>query len=348
MYRLSSSEFEMHPFFEITPDLVCIASKEGFFRKVNYSVVNKLEYTEQELFARPIASFIHPEDKELTARKRTDLINGTPLVNFQNRYVTKNEGIVWLDWTSIYLPDREIVFAIAKDVTERKKVEKEIEEKYRKFKSLTTHFKTSIEKERKYLAIELHEELAQLASVVKMDIDWLSINTPDLPAASKSRMDHALGVSELLINAIRRISYSISPNMLDDLGLNETLKWLCEEFAILNGIPCLFHSTYNTEHLTHEIQLDLFRICQESLTNVMYHAEANKVEINIAPVGDKVCLSISDDGKGFEINKQKKTSGLTGMRKRAVSINGELIIKSEIGKGTEVCFTIAPQLVDQD
>jgi PAS domain S-box-containing protein len=340
MASLSDSEFKMFPFFDMTPDLVCIAGKDGFFKKVNQSVINKLEYTEEELFANPISTFIHPADKDSTSRKRKDLLTGKALINFQNRYVTKNDKIIWLDWTSIYLADKEIVFAIAKDVTERKEAEKEIEEKYIKFKSLATHFKSSLEKDRKYLATELHEELAQLASVVKMDIDWISNNVPDLSVSSKNRIDHALAVSEILINAIRRISYSISPNMLHDLGLNETLKWLCEEFAILNGIPCEFESTYDPAHLTAEIQLDLFRICQESLSNVMYHAEANTVKINIEPVDDKICLSIADDGKGFEIGQQTETSGLTNMRERAVSINGQLTITSEIGKGTKVCFKI--------
>jgi PAS domain S-box-containing protein len=348
MASLSNSELEMFHFFEMTPDLVCIAGKDGFFKKVNRSVINKFEYTEAELFARPIFSFMHPEDRDATGRKRTELLNGSALINFQNRYITKRNKIIWLDWTSIYLPEKEVVFAIAKDVTERKQKEKEIEEKYKKFKGLAAHFKTSIEKDKKYLAIELHEELAQLAAVVKMDIDWINNNTPVPSATFKRRIDHALVVSNLLVTTIRRISYSISPNMLDDFGLYETLKWLCDEFTILNGIPCLLESTYDTENLPHEIQLDFFRICQESLNNVRQHAQAGMVKINIDKIGDKICLSITDDGQGFEIEQQKQTAGLTSMRERAHSINGQLTIKTEIGRGTEVCFTIAHQVEDRD
>jgi len=343
MADFAPAEFEWTPFFDMTPDLVCIAGKDGYFRKINPAVIEKLEYTERELFAQPISTFIHPEDKRLTGRKRKELLNGTPLINFQNRYVSKKGKIIWLHWTSIYFPDKEIVFAIAKDVTERKEMEKGIEEKYKKFKSLATHFKHSIEKDRKYLAVELHEELAQLASVVKMDIDWLCNNIPDLSGTAKSRMEHTAAVTQLLITTIRRISFSISPNMLDDIGLNETLKWLCKEFAILNGIPCLFESSYNEKDLPHEVKLDFFRICQESLSNIMYHAQATKARITIKAIDDQLQLCIIDNGKGFNVNEKRQASGLNNMKERAASINGQLLIKTAIGKGTKICVTVPRQ-----
>src|SRR3989440_6281543 len=163
---MKDPEFEMFTFFEMTPDLVCIAGKDGYFRKVNPAVINKLGYTQEELFSKPISSFIHSEDKDVTQRKRAKLLLGKTLMNFENRYVTKTGEIVWLAWTSIYFPDKEIVFAIAKDISERKQIERDIEEKYKKFKSLASHFKSSLEENQKYLASELHDELAQLAGVV--------------------------------------------------------------------------------------------------------------------------------------------------------------------------------------
>jgi PAS domain S-box-containing protein len=332
----------------MTPDMVCIASREGYFKKVNQSVIRKLEYTQEELFSRPIHTFIHEEDKEETARTRVELINGKPLINFQNRYISKTGKIVWMDWTSIYFPDVEVVFAIAKDVTERKEMERELVDKYREFKSLATHFKSSMERDRKHLAVELHEELAQLASVVKMDIDWLHEHSTDQTAASKKTMEHALGVSEMLIKALRRISYSISPNMLYDVGLDDTLKWLCDEFSIVNGMPCFYDCHCDTTALSQEIQVDIFRICQESLSNVMYHAEASEVRIKIEIRGTSLFLTITDDGKGFEIDEEDEASGLSSLKKRAASINGTLDIYSEIGKGTKIIFMIEQAGIQHD
>lgn len=341
MPELQNSEFELFSFFEMTPDLVCIADKAGFFKKVNPAVIRKLGYTEEELFSRSIASFIYHEDKESTSEQRRELLKGKALVNFENRYITKSGKIIWLEWSSVYFPDKEVVFAIAKDVTTRKEIQKEVDEKYKNLKSLASHFKSSIEEDRKYLAAELHEELAQLASVVKMDVDWLNTNEPGLSDLSKNRMEHALVVSDLLINTIRRMSFAISPNMLNDLGLNATVSWQCREFSSLNGIRCVFESNYDEMSLTSEIEVDFFRICQEALINIMYHAEASNVKISIKDGGDKITLSIIDDGKGFDVSRAPQTSGLTSMKKRALSINGQLTIQSDTGKGTGIYVTVA-------
>ncbi len=341
MVNVGNGEIEMIDFFELTPDLVCIAGKDGYFRKVNPAVINLLGYTREELFAQPISSFIHPDDLQMTSRERKKLLNGRALINFQNRYVSKNGKISWLDWTSVYLPDKEIVFAIAKDVTDRKKAEQEIEEKYKRFKSLATHFKVSLERDKKYLAIELHEELAQLASVVKMDMDWIKSHEKSLSSSTESRLDHALVISDLLINTIRRISFSISPGMLDDLGLNATLDWHCKEFSLLTGISCQYKYNYDESELTKEIKLDFFRVCQEALTNIMYHAQAKKVQIKIEEADNRIFLLIIDNGQGFDASKQMDKPGLKGIRERAASINGHLTIKSAKGKGTQVSVSIA-------
>lgn len=341
MSSQGSAEFELFAFFEMTPDLVCIAGKDGFFRNVNRAVIEKLGYTREELFASPIAAFIHPEDQERTGRRRSELLEGKPLMNFENRYVTKKGEIVWLHWTSVYFPEKEVVFAIAKDVTERKRMEKEVEEKYIKFQSLATYFKSSLEKDKKHLATELHEELAQLASAVKIDISWLGNHIPSLDSTSKGRLEHAQASLDLLINSIRRISFEVSPTMLDDLGLNETLQWLCEEFTLLSGIPCYFESTFNYEYLTQELRLDLFRICQGALSNVMEHADASRVIIKMEPEDNQLCLSIIDDGKGFDPKQLNSTPGLTGMRERAISVNGQLSVESKPGEGTCIRFTVA-------
>lgn len=340
MSQLKTTEFEMFDLFELTPDLVCIAGKDGFLKKVNPAVIQKLGYSADELYARPVASFIYPEDRDTTGQARSKLLSGEALLNFQNRYVRKDGSVVWLEWTSIYIADKEIVFAIAKDITEKKLQEKEIGEKYKKFKSLATHFKKSNEEDKKFLAVELHEELAQLATVVKMDIHWLKDSLTDISSAFTNRMEHALVIAELLINTIRRISFSTSPGMLDDLGLKEVLTWQCSEFSVLNGISCRFESDYDESVLTNEIKLDFFRVCQESLSNIMYHAEATNVVISIKEVNSKISLSITDDGKGFEPDQHKYSSGLTRIRERTTSINGELTIQSEPGKGTTICVCI--------
>lgn len=338
---LKEPGFKLSTFFEMTPDLVCVAGRDGFFKKVNRAVIETFGYSEQELMTRPISFFMHPEDRELTLHKRSELLDGKALMNFQNRYLTKQGAIIWLHWTSIYLDDSEVVFAIAKNITEQKKIELDIEAKYKKFKGLAAHFKTSMEEDRKYLARELHEELAQLASVLKMDIEWVRNHSPELSPSSKDRVDHASVISQMLITTIRRLSFYISPNMLEHIGLTATLEWYCREFSILTGITCRFESEFNEKGLTEEIRIDLFRICQEALMNTLNHAQASHVTVRVEDLGRQLQLTVMDDGLGFDVKKEQRKPGMTRMRERAASINAQLSIGSVPGKGTTITVGIA-------
>ena len=334
------AELEMFSFFELIPDLVCIANREGYFKKVNQAVINTLGYTKEELMALPISHFIHPADQEVTGSRRAELLEGKTLINFDNRYVTKSGDTIWLHWTSIFIPESQIVFAIAKDITLRKQKEKEIVEKSIRFASLASHFKGKMENDNRNLATELHEELAQLATVAKINLNWLKEHCETGTAEHETKIDNTLSILDKLIDSIRRLSFAISPEMLESIGLNETLNWLCEEFSQLNDIPCYFESTCADEELPKEIQLDFFRICQESLSNVMYHAKASSVWVKLDSSEDRISLHITDNGKGFHPDQGDASSGINNMRKRADSVNGQLVIHSEIGKGTRVAIDI--------
>jgi PAS domain S-box-containing protein len=343
MQSLIKTDLDSFTLFEMTPDLVCIAGKDGYFKKVNQAVLQKFEYSETELFSQPISSFMHPDDMELTASKRAELLSGKALVNFQNRYITKSGNFIWLQWTSVYIPDKEIVFAIAKDVTEKKLVEIATEEKYLKYKNLATHFKNKIEKDRKYFAVELHEELAQLATAIKLDIESIGENTPDASNPVKEKIKNVTVISRMLIDTIKRIAFSVSPYVLEDLGLSEALQWSCKEFAILNNISCHFEGLFDEADLNHEMKMDFFRVCQESMSNIMHHSDATAVTVSIADKDNRIYLHITDKGKGFDLLQQKQTPGLTIMRELASSIDAELTIQSEKGKGTTVSISIAKQ-----
>ncbi len=336
MQVTSSTTFDFFPFFQMTPDLVCMVSKDGFFKKINPAVVERLKYSEEELMEQPVSAFIHPDDKEVTKYRRAKLLRGQALLNFQNRYVAKDGSVVWLEWTSIYAPDKEMVFAIAKDITTRKISELEVEGKYKKLKVLASNFKNAIENDREHISAELHEEIAQLASVVKMDLDWVSQSLHVLPEPTRIRMDNAIVVANLLINTIRRMSFSISPHMIRDLGLNATFNWHCEEFARINGIPCYFETAFEDDEHDHDIKVDLFRICQESLSNVMYHAQAGMAKVTLEQSPGGIRLTVMDDGIGFNRESAVKLSGLVRIRERAELNNGSVLVHSSPGMGTSV------------
>ncbi|RFZ92420.1 PAS domain-containing sensor histidine kinase [Mucilaginibacter conchicola] len=115
--------YNIELFFELSADLLCIAGYDGYFKKINPAVSRTLGYTEEELFSRPINEFVHPDDQNLTQQHRVNLHKRIPLLDFENRYLTKSGETVWLSWTSMPDDDSQTVYAIAKNITHKKKVE---------------------------------------------------------------------------------------------------------------------------------------------------------------------------------------------------------------------------------
>ncbi|WP_228479165.1 PAS domain-containing protein [Flavobacterium soyangense] len=118
---IQESEYLFEHFFELSPDLLCIAGFDGFFKKINPAVSKILGYTNEELFSKPINEFIYVDDQEITAKFREEITKNTPLLNFENRYLTKSGEIIWLSWTSMPIESEKLVYAIAKNITHNKK-----------------------------------------------------------------------------------------------------------------------------------------------------------------------------------------------------------------------------------
>ncbi len=312
---------------------------EGYEKIFGYKISDKID--------NYIHSFdnIHPDDRKPVFDGIDKLIRGNAL-NWTGEYRYKK-----VDGEYAYVQDKAIIIRDEKgnairmigamqDITARKNAEEELKEKNNQLKELSKHLQNVREEERKYLAREVHDELGQLAAVIKMDVDWLQIKMPDVDDAHKKRMTHASSTANFLITTIRKIASDLRPGMLDELGLNESLEAECRKFAATHGIACIFNSTFDDGELPMQSKTELFRICQESLVNVMRHASATKIRVEMHEKDDTVELSITDNGNGFDTSQKTKTLGFIGMTERCLSINGTLKVTSEIGKGTTVCAII--------
>lgn len=236
--------------------------------------------------------------------------------------------------------DSKELLARIKNCLKLKKAEAELKDKNKELKDLANHLQNIREEERKLIAREVQEELGQLTAVLKMDIDWLSINMSEASETHKKRITHASDTARLIINTIRRIASALRPSMLDELGLNASLEWLSKDFSSANNIPCSFTGAEDDEDLSTPIKTALFRICQESLKNISQHANASEVSIITTVSDNKIALSIYDNGKGFDRTQPVNTLGLIGMRERALAVNGELHIDSSPAQGTKVSVIV--------
>ena len=197
---------------------------------------------------------------------------------------------------------------------------------------------TAREQEKSRVARELHDELAQALTVLRLDVNWLRQRglASDAPSAAK-----LLAMEKMLehtVAATRRIAADLRPLMLDDLGLVPAAEWLVENFKERHGIDCRIAVSPADLELADPHATAVFRIVQESLANVARHAEAAHVEVNIACSDAEINLRIRDDGCGFDLSHPRKPNsfGLVGLRERARLVDGEINIDTAPGRGTSI------------
>ncbi|MFC0773631.1 hybrid sensor histidine kinase/response regulator [Terrimonas alba] len=213
--------------------------------------------------------------------------------------------------------------------------------------TVSGHLERIREDEQARIAREVHDQLGQMLTGLKMDLSWLrNHNDSKNQASVRQRMDEMAALLDDAMRSVKKIASDLRPSVLDDFGLIEGLHWQSREF----------HKRYGVEveviHPEQEIDIDpsvaigVFRIYQEALTNVARHAEATKVTTTLSYLKDILTLTVEDNGKGFDTSMVLKSLGLLGMRERAYIMNGQVTIKSEAGKGTTV--SVGVPLSDND
>jgi signal transduction histidine kinase len=191
------------------------------------------------------------------------------------------------------------------------------------------------EEERRNLARELHDEIGQYLTALKLRL----VKDDGGIAMKMEQMDEAQGLVNELIRKVRQMSLDLRPSMLDDLGLLPALEWYFERYIHQTGIAVDFDpQDLEQKRFTNEIEITIFRITQESLTNVARHAGVEKVYVQLIAFHDSLELMIEDEGTGFDLDDQKagSSSGLTGMAERTKLLQGEMEIQTRPGQGTRI------------
>ena len=212
--------------------------------------------------------------------------------------------------------------------------------------SLAIRLEVAREEERARVARELHDELGQVLTSLKLEFMWLVDqlrNTEPKPGIQLvNKLQSLIGLIEVSIQSVRQISGELRPAVLDHLGLREAIQWEATKFAARTGIRCRMTWALKTEPADRTRQLAMFRILQEALTNVVRHAHAGAVRIDVRGRGSRLTLTIRDNGRG--ITKDQISSvdsiGLLGMTERARLLGGRLTVAGSRGRGTTVTVTV--------
>lgn len=232
---------------------------------------------------------------------------------------------------------------VFRDITERRRTDEELNRSRDQFRSLAAHLQTVREDERSRIAREVHDQLGQALTGLRMDAAWLDKRAQELrdEPARAALMEKLAAMRALIdetVQIVRRIASELRPGVLDDLGLPAALEWQAREWQERSGVVCAVSAEPDVPPLSREATTALFRIFQETLTNVARHAGATRVAARLAGEPGAVRLEIRDDGRGITDEDQRRTRslGLVGMRERATMLGGTFHIAGAAGAGTTV------------
>jgi PAS domain S-box-containing protein len=239
------------------------------------------------------------------------------------------------------LQEKRIVITY-EDITERKRAKDELERSRQQMRNLSAHLTSVREKERTRIARELHDELGQLLTALNTDIILLNRKVPENQPDLRERIGAMSGLVDMTMKTLKRIYMDLRPGMLDHLGLPVAIEWQASEFSKRTGIRCKVTVEPEDMQLNPDLSTAVFRIFQETLTNISRHAEAKRVQVSLKLAGGEVRLTVKDNGKGITEEQMAKPDsfGLLGIRERASYLGGEVDISGKREKGTTVTVRI--------
>lgn len=231
------------------------------------------------------------------------------------------------------------------EIAERKRAEEGLRNSHEQLRALAARLQSIREEERKLIAREVHDELGQALTGLKLDLSRLASSLSGIATKRNNAAQRIESMSTLIdetIQTVRRIATQLRPGVLDDLGLVAAIEWQLQDFRERTGVECEFKSSVKHLNLDQNLSTSLFRILQETLTNIARHANASRVKIRLKKDKDNIVLRVEDNGRGIaerEISGSKSL-GLLGIKERALLFGGSVDITGRQNKGTVVAVHI--------
>ncbi|SFU09806.1 PAS domain S-box-containing protein [Algoriphagus locisalis] len=353
---MNSEISQYDTFFELTPDLICIAGFDGYFKKVNPAVVDVLGYSYEELYAKPVNHFVYEEDKEKTAMVRKSLLNSEPLVDFENRYVTKSGELVWLSWTSQPMEQAKLVFAIAKNITPKKELEAERN-------TLLTSL-TEINKDLRHIghmtSHDLRSPVNNLLSLYEL-IDFSKITdkeTLDLMEVFKMSCEDLRDKLNFYSKELRDKQSLYIPS--EEVDLNRIVENVSKSIStLIKKSEARITGDFSQLGKIHSNPNYLESIFLNLITNSIKYKKPGippEIAITTTVIKDKIQLSFSDNGLGFDMEKigdkifgfqqtfnnreDSQGIGLYLVYNHVKTLGGTIAVESTLGEGTTFRITL--------
>ncbi|HEY3625744.1 MAG TPA: histidine kinase [Terracidiphilus sp.] len=357
--ELSESRAKLQAALFSMKDSVIITDTEGRFVEFNDAYANLYRFKNREECVRSFSEFSHlfevftidgePLPNEMFPTWRA--LRGETETNVEYLYRRKDTGESWigsLSFAPVRAEDGSITGAVitARDVTDRKRAEEALRENEKialqreQFQALAERLRRAREEERTRVARDLHDQIGQILTAIKLDLTWMGRHLPKGKDELRERLHGTISLINEGVRSVRIICSGLRPGVLDDLGLAAAIEWQANEFAARTGIECVVSVPVIDLTLEGEQSTEFFRIFQECLTNVMRHAEARSVSVTLREDDGELVLVVTDDGKGFLESEVSDSLGFLGMKERAQVCGGSLDIASSPGSGTTVALRV--------
>lgn len=354
--RLRESEERFRTLFQTAGSVISVVNPEGRILEFNLEAERVTGWRRQEVLGQGYLKLLVPAAYgEAVKADFQKVLGGQETRGFEMPLKMRdNEERPFL-WNVNRLlgKDGQIlgVMAVGQEIAERKRAEEDLRESEQKLRILTSQILTAQEDERKRISRELHDELGQCLTVLKLSLRAVGKHLPE-PLEVKEELGQMSLYLDEVIEKVRSLSRALSPAILEDLGLAPALNYLVNEFSRYYEIDYDFDLEDLDQLFPKEAQIIIFRIFQESLTNIAKHALAGKVRLAIQQADGAVRFEVEDDGQGFEVNRvlsrssMEKGLGLAALNERAKMLGGTLQINSRKGRGTRITCVIPTRLVE--
>lgn len=334
--------------------LLLTDSDEVSFPYVSDGCYSILGIPSQDLERDPALFFdmLHPEDLDSYIRTMDESSEKLTFVYWEGRLKTLPDGEI--KWVNLRCSPRRMPQGVQWegmlfDITERKLAEIEILRSQEQLRELSAHIQDVREQERLSLAREVHDDMGSMLTAIKMDVAWLNSRLDNKPALNAKIHDIENLVSKCAA-AASNICRNLRPSALDSFGIVAALEIEASEFEQRSGISCEIESIDEGVPVSPNISITLFRIFQEALNNIMKHANATQVKVDINIIAQNIELTVSDNGCGLkEADRSKSRSfGLRGIQERVARFGGKVSISSKLGQGTTIAVSIPQAAIETE
>jgi len=326
---------------------ITVADRRARFIRSNRAFQEMIGYDAAELASLSYVDITYAEDLPQNRALMAQLARGVrSAFTFENRYCRKDGQVIWAHVTVTALPGAagppELFVGMVEDVTERKRAEAELVRHRAQLRGLAARLEAAREAERARIAREIHDELGQALTALKIDLVWLKKRIPRSSAELGRKLDGMAVIIDSTARGIQRVAAELRPSVLDELGLRAAIDWETREFATRTGIECRVDLPEGQPALDASRATAVFRIFQEALTNVARHAAATHVIVRLGVTPNALELTVQDNGRGIREGAlhDSRSLGMLGMRERATTFHGDVTVTGAPGAGTTLTLTM--------